>query len=75
LVRQLLAVVILPALAAVALAAEPAEIKIGYLRGAESKTAISLLDVPPEQWPNRSDLQEVWHNDRTILYRFVSPKP
>lgn len=34
-----------------------------------------LLDVPPEQWPNRSDLQEVWHNDRTILYRFVSPKP
>ena len=48
LVRQLLAVVILPALVAVALAAEPVEIRIGYLRGAENKTAISLLDVPPD---------------------------
>ena len=47
-VRQLLAVVILPVLATVALAAEPVEIKIGYLRGAENKTAISLLDVAPE---------------------------
>ena len=47
-VRQLLAVVILPVLATVALAAEPVEIKIGYLRGAENKTAISLLDLPPD---------------------------
>jgi ABC transporter substrate binding protein (PQQ-dependent alcohol dehydrogenase system) len=31
-----------------ALAADPVEIKIGYLRTPESKTAISLLDVPPE---------------------------
>ena len=31
-----------------ALAADPIEIKIGYLRTPESKTAISLLDVPPE---------------------------
>ncbi len=47
-VRQLLAVVVLPALATVALAAEPVEIKLGYLRGPENKTAISLLDVPPD---------------------------
>ena len=33
---------------AAALAAEPLEIKIGYLRRAEAKTAISLLDVPPD---------------------------
>jgi ABC transporter substrate binding protein (PQQ-dependent alcohol dehydrogenase system) len=31
-----------------AFAADPVEIKIGYLRTSESKTAISLLDVPPE---------------------------
>ena len=47
-VRQLLAVAILSAWATVALAAEPVEIKIGYLRGAENKTAISLLDLPPD---------------------------
>ena len=29
-------------------AAEPVEIKLGYLRGPENKTAISLLDVPPD---------------------------
>lgn len=32
----------------IALAAEPIEIRIGYLRLPESKTAISLLDVPPD---------------------------
>ena len=47
-VRQLLAVVVLHALATVALAAEPVEIKLGYLRGPENKNAISLLDVPPD---------------------------
>lgn len=31
-----------------ALAADPIEIKIGYLRTPESKTAISLLEVPPD---------------------------
>lgn len=31
-----------------ALAADPIEVKIGYLRTPESKTAISLLDLPPE---------------------------
>ncbi len=29
-------------------AAEPTEIKIGYLRIPESRAAISLLDVPPD---------------------------
>jgi ABC transporter substrate binding protein (PQQ-dependent alcohol dehydrogenase system) len=28
--------------------ADPLEIKIGYLRGPQSKTSISLLDIPPE---------------------------
>ena len=32
----------------IALAAEPIEIRIGYLRLPESKAAISLLDVPPD---------------------------
>jgi len=32
----------------VALAAEPTEVKVGYLRLPETKAAISLLDVPPE---------------------------
>jgi ABC transporter substrate binding protein (PQQ-dependent alcohol dehydrogenase system) len=32
----------------VALAAEPLEVKVGYLRLPESKAAISLLDVPPD---------------------------
>src|SRR3954465_6584157 len=32
----------------VALAAEPLEVKVGYLRLPESKPAISLLDVPPD---------------------------
>ena len=36
------------ALTSVALAAEPVEIKVGYLRLPETKAAISLLDVPPE---------------------------
>ena len=31
-----------------ALAAQTAEIKLGYLRNAEPKTAISLLEVPPQ---------------------------
>ena len=38
----------LVALMSIALAAEPIEIKIGYLRVSESKAAISLLDVPPD---------------------------
>lgn len=36
------------ALVSSALAADPIEIKIGYLRAPESRTAISLLDVPPD---------------------------
>ncbi|HWP14437.1 MAG TPA: ABC transporter substrate-binding protein [Xanthobacteraceae bacterium] len=36
------------ALVSSAFAADPLEIKIGYLRTPEAKTAISLLDVPPE---------------------------
>ena len=32
----------------VALAAEPTEVKVGYLRLPETKAAISLLEVPPE---------------------------
>jgi len=36
------------ALVSSAFAADPVEIKIGYLRTPEAKTAISLLDVPPE---------------------------
>lgn len=30
-----------------------------------------LLDVPPKEWPVRSNLSPIWHNDRTILYRIV----
>jgi hypothetical protein len=30
-----------------------------------------LLDVPPEQWPDRNWLRIVWHNDRTVLYRIL----
>jgi ABC transporter substrate binding protein (PQQ-dependent alcohol dehydrogenase system) len=36
------------AFASVAFAAEPIEVKIGYLRFPESKETISLLDVPPD---------------------------
>jgi ABC transporter substrate binding protein (PQQ-dependent alcohol dehydrogenase system) len=36
------------AMTSVALAAEPVEIKVGYLRLPESKVAISLLEVPPD---------------------------
>src|SRR3954469_18625247 len=32
----------------IALAAEPLEVKVGYLRLPESKAAISVLDVPPD---------------------------
>jgi ABC transporter substrate binding protein (PQQ-dependent alcohol dehydrogenase system) len=35
------------AMAAASFAAEPIEVKVGYLRLPESKAAISLLDVPP----------------------------
>src|ERR1044072_5485462 len=35
-------------LASTALAAEPIEVRIGYLRLLESKSAISLFDVPPD---------------------------
>jgi ABC transporter substrate binding protein (PQQ-dependent alcohol dehydrogenase system) len=47
LVRRLIAAFALFA-ATSALAAEPLEIKIGYLRAPESKAAISLLEVPPD---------------------------
>jgi len=30
-----------------------------------------LLDVPPQQWPERTWLRIVWHNDRTVLYRIL----
>ena len=30
-----------------------------------------LLDVPPQQWPHRTWLRVVWHNDRTVLYRIL----
>ena len=36
------------ALTSIALAAEPMEIKVGYLRLPETRTAISLLEVPPD---------------------------
>ncbi|HKS64277.1 MAG TPA: ABC transporter substrate-binding protein [Xanthobacteraceae bacterium] len=36
------------ALTSVALAAEPMEVKVGYLRLPETRTAISLLEVPPD---------------------------
>src|SRR3954466_4167125 len=37
-----------PVSVSVALGVEPVEIRIGYLRVPESRAAISLLDVPPE---------------------------
>ena len=46
--RRLLAAILLFTLTPVALAAEAVEIRIGYLRVPESKAAISLLDVPPD---------------------------
>jgi len=46
--RHRLAAILLFALTSTALAAEPVEVKIGYLRVPESRTAISLLDVPPD---------------------------
>jgi ABC transporter substrate binding protein (PQQ-dependent alcohol dehydrogenase system) len=48
LVRYPAIVAFLFALASIALAAEPIEVKIGYLRLPESKAAISLLDVPSD---------------------------
>ena len=48
LVRCLATFAMMFAVTALARAAEPLEIKIGYLRSPESKAAISLLDVPPE---------------------------
>lgn len=32
-----------------------------------------LLDTPQGQWPSRSWLRPVWHNDRTILYAVAPP--
>jgi ABC transporter substrate binding protein (PQQ-dependent alcohol dehydrogenase system) len=46
LVRHLIAACVLLALTSVALA-QPVEIRIGYLRGAEARAAISLIDIPP----------------------------
>ena len=46
--RRLLPAAMLLALTTVTLAAEPTEIRIGYLRVPALKTAISLLDVPPD---------------------------
>jgi ABC transporter substrate binding protein (PQQ-dependent alcohol dehydrogenase system) len=46
LVRHLIAACLLLASTSVALA-QPLEIKVGYLRRAEPKIAISLLDIPP----------------------------
>jgi ABC transporter substrate binding protein (PQQ-dependent alcohol dehydrogenase system) len=39
---------VLFAMTSVALAAEPTDVKVGYLRLPETKAAISLLEVPPE---------------------------
>ena len=47
LVQPLLTAAIVLALSSVALATDPTEIKIGYLRISETKAAISFLDVPP----------------------------
>ena len=47
-IRHLFAAVIVLALSWEARAAEPAEIKIGYLRLPETKATISLLDMPPD---------------------------
>src|SRR3979490_3360114 len=48
LVRYLFAVGMAVALVSVSVAAEPTEIRIGYLRVPENKAAISLLDMPPD---------------------------
>jgi len=48
LVRYLPMAAIMLAVTAFARAAEPVEIKVGYLHRPESKAAISLLDVPPD---------------------------
>jgi ABC transporter substrate binding protein (PQQ-dependent alcohol dehydrogenase system) len=48
LVRYLSTAATLLVLTLAARAAEPVEVKIGYLRVPESKAAISLLDVPPD---------------------------
>jgi ABC transporter substrate binding protein (PQQ-dependent alcohol dehydrogenase system) len=48
LVRRLAVAAAWLVLVSSALAADPIEIKIGYLRTPASKTAISLLDVPPD---------------------------
>jgi ABC transporter substrate binding protein (PQQ-dependent alcohol dehydrogenase system) len=48
LVRYLFALGMMFALVSVSVAAEPTEIRIGYLRVPEGKAAISLLDVPPD---------------------------
>ncbi len=45
-VRHLIAACVLLALTSVALA-QPVEIRIGYVRGAEATAAISLIDIPP----------------------------
>src|SRR4249920_1255255 len=45
-IRLLLAGTIL--FAGTSASADPLEIKIGYLRGPQPKTSISLLDIPPE---------------------------
>ena len=47
-IRRLIAVCALFAATSLPLGAEPLEIKIGYLRMPESRAAISLLDVPPD---------------------------
>jgi ABC transporter substrate binding protein (PQQ-dependent alcohol dehydrogenase system) len=47
-IRYLFSAVMLVALTSAAPAAEPTEIRIGYLRVSEAKAAISLLDLPPE---------------------------
>jgi ABC transporter substrate binding protein (PQQ-dependent alcohol dehydrogenase system) len=47
-IRIALAAILLMAGLSAARAADPMEVKIGYLRSAEPKTAISLLQVPPD---------------------------
>ena len=46
--RVVLVAMLLTAGIEVAKAADPVEFKIGYLRTAKPRTAISLVDVPPE---------------------------
>jgi ABC transporter substrate binding protein (PQQ-dependent alcohol dehydrogenase system) len=48
LIHRLIAACVLFAATSFPLGAEPLEIKIGYLRMPESRAAISLLDVPPD---------------------------